>query len=270
MTTHGTSVSDERLVLGFYGVDASPKASEGFFRTSIQWFNELGYPPDKLGVGGEGHSGKVGDYRRSKAKLDKSGFSGVKDFSIYASKPNANVPGMEYFVSASFSHAGDDGGYAVVAVPSSLAAELDWLPVAQKVVQSVRPAYGIGFKRELRLGPVMFALGVCQGLGVGLTGEAYEEARNISRWCDMGMMKQVYRKGLLRDVYPWNFLTGPQLAKPVGGVPLERWIQQSAERGKVDPLCDGVSLWEVAEAHLPAVRRALHQAGVIFDWRKFS
>src|SRR5262245_62094906 len=180
MSTHGTSVSDERLVLDFYGVDSSPKASEGFFLTAGQWFNDLGYSPDKLGVVGEGHSGKVGDYRHSKSKLEKVGFSGVRSFDIHAAKPNANIPGMQYFVSASFSHAGDDGGYAVVAVPSSLVTREAWLPVAQKIVQSVRPIYGIGFKRELRLGPVKYALGVCQGLGVGLTGEAYEEARNIS------------------------------------------------------------------------------------------
>jgi hypothetical protein len=270
MSTHGNSVSDERLVLAFYGVEASPKASEGFFLTAGQWFSELGYSPDKLGVVGKGHSSKVGDYRRSKAKLEKVGFLEVKAFDIHASKPNANVPGMEYFVSASFSHDGDDGGYAVVAVPSSLAAKSVWLPVAQKLVQSVRPVYGIGFKRELRLGPVMFALGVCQGLGVGLTGEAYEKARHISRWCDMGMVKQVYREGLLRDVYPWNFLTQPQLDKSVGGVPLEQWVRKDAQRGTLGPFCGGVSLWELDEPHLPAVRQSLHHAGVIFDWRKYS
>jgi hypothetical protein len=268
MNTHEPSVSDERLVLAFYGVDACPEASEGFFHTAGQWFSELGYSPDKLGVVGEGHSGKVGDYRRVSGKLQKTGFANVQTFAIHSSKPNAHIPGMEYFASASFAYAGSDGGHAVFAVPSSLATKEVWLPVAQKIVESVRPAYGIGFKRELRLGPVMYALGVCQGLGVGLTGEAYEEARNISRWCDMGMVKQVYREGLLRDVCPWNFLTQPQLHRPVGGKSLEQWIGQDRSRGSLSPVVENVVLWEVEESRIPELRRSLHEAGVIFDWRK--
>jgi hypothetical protein len=144
------------------------------------------------------------------------------------------------------------------------------MPIARNIIQSVRPAYGIGFERERRVGPVKYALGVCQGLGVGLTGEAYEEARNISRWCDMGMVKQVWREGLLRDVYAWNFLTGPQLAKPVSRVPLERWIQQGAGRGKISSFCDGVSLWELNKSEVPQVRAALLQARAIFDWKAYS
>jgi hypothetical protein len=270
MSTFGSLVSDERFVLAFYGLASSPRASEGFFFAVSRWFSELGYSPDKLGVIGEGHSGKIGDYRRSSSKLEKTGFSDVKAFDICASKPGARVPGMEYFASASFSHAGDDGGYAIVAVPSSLPSRTDWLPIAQEIIQSVRPAYGIGFKRELSLGPVKYALGVCQGLGVGLTGEAYEEARNISRWCDIGMVKQVYRDGLLRDVYSWNFLTQPQLAKSVGSTTLELWIEQDGRRGVIALLSEGVSLWEVDEAHIPSIRQILHQAGVIFDWRRYS
>src|ERR1700733_11114831 len=143
MSSHGPAISDKRLVLAFYGVEMSPKASEGFFHTASQWFSELGYFPDKLGVGGEGHSGKVGDFRRLKSKLDKRGFSGVRDFSIYASKPNALIPGDEYFASANFAYPrrgdGRDGGYAVVAVPASSMTKEAWLPIADKIVRNVQP-----------------------------------------------------------------------------------------------------------------------------------
>jgi hypothetical protein len=269
MSVHRTPISDERLVLAFYGVDPSPKVSEDFFLTVGEWFAELGYSPDALGVVGAGHSGKVGDYRRTKAKLEKVGFSNVESLSVRVSDPSKTIPWMEYLASACFSHAGDDGGYAIVAAPSSLATKDLWLPVAHKLIRGVRPAYGIGFKRELHLGPVMYAMGVCQGLGVGLTGDAYEQARNISRWSDLGMVEEVYREGLLRDVYPWNFLTQPQLTKPVGGVPLEHWIRRDTTWGILSPLRGGVFLWEVDEAHVPAVQLALHQAGAIFDWRKY-
>lgn len=269
MNTYKTPVSDERLVLAFYGVQPSAKASEGFFLITTQWFTELGYPPDTLGVSGKGHSGKMGNYRRGKSKLDRGGFAGVTSFSLVSSKPNALIPANEFYASADYSHAADDGGYAVVAVPDSLVDKEAWLRVVEGIIRSVRPAYGIGFKRELALGPVWYALGVCYGGDPVPTGEAYEEGRNISRWCDTGMAEQVYRQGLLRDVYPWNFLTQPQLDRSIARTSLEQWIRQDRGRGSLSPLVEGVVLWEVQETRIPELRRSLHEAGAIFDWRKY-
>lgn len=269
MSDQPSSVSDERLVFAFYGIDPSPKASERFFLVVSEWFTQLGYLPDRLGVVGDGHSGRVGEYRRTKSRLENVGFSDVKAFDIHACKPNAGIPAMEYLASASFSHSEDDGGFAVVAVPSSRANEGASLAFTRTMMESVHPAYGIGFARPLHLGPIKYALGICQGLGVGLTGDAEDEARNISRWCDTGMVKQVYRDGLLREVYRWNFLNRSQLSKQIGGLSLEQWIRQGVCRGKLHPSFAGLSCWEVSEGDIPAIRQALRHAGTIFDWRNY-
>jgi hypothetical protein len=143
---------------------------------------------------------------------------------------------------------------------------------ARSIAEDVKPDYGISYTRKHRLGPLMYAIGICQGLGSGgygvdLTESEREEAESISRWGD-GMMERVWQKGILRDVYLWNFLTHPHLVKPVGGVPFKMWIQQDVRRGTVNTLCDGISLWQVDEANLPSVRQSLHQASLIFDWKK--
>src|SRR5262249_36950910 len=129
------------------------------------------------------------------------------------------------------------------------------LPFVQDIVGILKPAYGIGYKRDHRLGPAMYAVGICQGLGpggygVGLSEAEREEADSISNWGD-GMASRIWQQGLLRDVYPWNFLTGHQLAKLVDSVPLEQWIRLDARRGTLDPLSDDVFLWEVKEHDLP-------------------
>jgi hypothetical protein len=99
--------------------------------------------------------------------------------------------------------------------------------------------------------------------------EEREEGLRVARWCDIGMDREVYRDGLIRDVYPWSFLTKPQLSRLVGKITLQKWIEQDAARGKLTAMPNGVLLWEVEESRIAGIRKELDEAGVIFDWRKF-
>lgn len=267
-----TVPSEECAAIAFYGIDSGAKAAESFYCTTVEWFNRLGCPPDKVGIKGQGHRGKLGSFALGNAKLQKTGFDGVENFEIVCSTPNA-VTGNDFFVTADWSA---KYSYAVIAARSSLAtlSSASMLPLAQTVVRQLKLEYGIGYTRAHQLGPAMYAIGICQGLGPGgygvdLTEAEREEADSISRWGD-GMTERVWRKGLLRDVYFWNLLTKPQLTKKVGSLPLEQWIQQDESRGKLSTLENGVCLWEVHDADLPGVRGKLREAGIIFDWRKPS
>jgi hypothetical protein len=270
MSAASGMVSEECSVVAFYGIDPDTKAGESFYRTVLNWFDGLGFPPDKAGITGRGHSGKLGSFARGNAKLQKTGFGEVSSLNIVSSTPDARTGG-DYFLTADWDA---KYSYALVAARSSLAtlSNKSMLPLARTLAQDLKPEYGIGYTRAHRLGPAMYAIGICQGLGPGgygvdLNEAEREEADSISRWGD-GLAGRVWRQGVLRDVYPWNFLTGPHLTKQVGGMPLEQWIRQDARRGTLNPLCEGVSLWEVAGANIPEVKRVLRQAGVVFDWKK--
>jgi len=261
------TISEECSAIVFYGISHDASAAESFYRMVVEWFTSLGHPPDKFSMHGPGHGGKLGPFARGNAKVQETGFHGVVSFEVNSSTPDA-LTGHGYFLTASYD-ADAEGSFADVVTRSSLAtlSSTSMLPVARTLAQLLKPAYGIGYTMEHRRGPELYALGINFGNDVP-TGKAYAEARNISRWCDMGMVDQVWRQGLLRDVYPWNFLSRPQLTKEVGGLPLEQWVRQDARRGTVSPLCDGVSLWEVNESDLPQLRSALRNAGIIFDWKK--
>ena len=82
------------------------------------------------------------------------------------------------------------------------------------------------------------------------------------------MEARIWKKGILRDVYPWNFLTQTQLSRKVNALPLQYWVEQDPTRGRIVAVCEGMSLWELDPASLPAVRQSLSEAGIIFDWRK--
>src|SRR5437763_168555 len=82
------------------------------------------------------------------------------------------------------------------------------------VVRYVIPEYGIGYARPAPLGPTWYAIGICQGFPISLTKAEYEQKLTISRWAN-AMRARVWQRGVLRDVYPWNFLTQPQLSASV-------------------------------------------------------
>ena len=129
----------------------------------------------------------------------------------------------------------------------------------------LKPEYGIGYIRESNLGPTLYAVGLVEGLG--LEDEDDLESINISFWTEAREL-HIWRQGILRDVYPWNFLTAPQLSRPVNGVPLEEWIVSKPGRGKLSCVSEGTALWEVDVAELPEVRRALWHAGNLYNWPK--
>ena len=138
------------------------------------------------------------------------------------------------------------------------------LPIASEVARLLKPIYGIGYTRSHRLDAGFYAIGLNLDPG-DLTPEERKEQEWIGTWGETLFEDQVYRKGILRDVYPWNFLTRPHLKKKVDGVPLEQWIRQSSRRGKLGEFSKGMSLWEVGEKQIPAVRKTLRQAGLILE-----
>lgn len=266
-------ISEECASIALYGIDPASESLAGFYHRVLQWFQELSCSTDKMSVHGPGHSGNTVSFASANAKLKKTGFDGITDVSIFSLAPDARIPMNDYLLTASWSA---KYYYACVVSRTSIApfSRSAMLPFAQKIIQDVKPAYGIGYKRDHRLGPAMYAIGICQGLGpggygVGLTEAEQAEADSISRWGD-GMTARVWQDGILRDVYPWNFLTRPQLVRPVGGKSLEQWIGQDGSRGTLSPVAENVLLWEVEEARIPDLRLTLHEAGVIFDWRKQS
>lgn len=259
-------ISEECSAVALYGIDPGKKSVIGFYQTVLRCFDELGYPVDKVGVVGPGHSGELVLLQRGNAELFETNFDGVTALDIYSLLPDARIPPREYILSASYS---TTYSYAVVASRSSVMPlhSSGILKLTHDLVRQVNPVYGIGFIRAHRLGPTPYAIGLAQGLA--LVGPEDDEALLISKWSYIGLKQQVYRDGLLRDVYPWNFLTRPQLDRPVGRTTLEQWIGQGPCRGTLTRFTSDVWFWEVQDAEIPELRRELHDAGAIFDWRKF-
>jgi hypothetical protein len=269
MQSNSNNVLEEDAVIAFYGISPEQPALKDFYHQVTTWFTELKCPPDKLSVHGSGFSGKPVSFSRVNTKLQREGFFNVKGFSVFSLLPDAKIPMNDYSATATYEN-DPESLYALVCTKSSLANLSDklMLPIAQNIIHALKPVYGIGYNRERKFGPSLYAIGIGYG-GEPLSGEAYEQALHRARWGDLGMIRQVYREGIIRDVYPWNFLTESHLEAKINNIPLQDWIQQDEQRGHLKLLSDGVWLWEVPEANILTVRSTLWNAGIIFNWKNY-
>src|SRR5262245_28381167 len=257
--------------LAFYGFRPNPKGAEAFYRAMVEWFGQLGYPPTMAGVGGPGFGSRMGSFRGANAKLEKRGFGKVRSFELEATLPDdPRSDRRDYYVAAHYD-ADRESLSADVVARSSLAtlSARSMLPIARAMVRDLKPDYGFGFTRTYQWMPEFYVTGV--NTEYDANGESHsaavddDEEGRIAEWSESGMPDQAFRKGVLRDVYRWNFLTRPQLKRRVGKVPLERWIRQNARRGTLGAFEGEMVLWEVRERQIPALRNALRQAGAILE-----
>lgn len=266
---------DDCVALAFYGLDLDGQALAGFYSDLIEWFNAVGCPPDKLSVDGSGFSGKPVGFARGNSRLSKRGFSSITSLCVFSMLPQGQIPCVDWKATASVSMETPPVSACFALAPMVSVATLENTHLARLVdscLSRLRPAYGIGYHRLHAEGPQFYALGMNYASTVEAavpTGEAYEAALAISRWGDLAMVKEIYKRGLLRDVYPYNYLSRTHLVSWVGGQTLQAWISGAPCRGTLTRLDSGVTLWKVPASQIQSVREQLWGAGLIFDWHSY-
>lgn len=260
-------LSDSASVIALHGIDCSVEAIRCFYGQGIDIFETLGYPVEKMAIKGPGFSGNYTTFKRTHPKLQKVGFNSITDFQLAAILPNMFDPMIEFLI---YIRCQVNKQLAYIAVNSSVLS----LPseamynIAQGAIHCLKPVYGIGYNREYKFGPAFYAGGTSYVRGLDLIdpfdkSKEEEEVRH-GHWGLLGVQKQVYREGVIRDVYPWNFLTTPHLEARVGNFSLQDWIQQDEQRGHLKLLNENVWLWEVAESNISTIRSELWDTEVIF------
>lgn len=279
MKANDKSTSDSSLdfnVVAFYALLPAPPGSlERFYDAMLAWFHSFGVRPSHSRLtenSGEHVSRHEGFRNLACIELD------VRDWN-----PGwENQPLCKYL---RVSHS--DCFYA--AFPAHIPMNSFLAGVFPSLLDAMRPAYGIGFTRAQNLGPIEYALGSVPETGplafpkdpagvvrkkcypTGTPEHEAEEKRNaILNWAKVGMHNAVFRDGFLREVYPWNFLTAYQLVSGVESETLESWITRDPVRGQLTDLGFATKLWTVEPSQKDEIRKALWEAGVIFNWRTYS
>lgn len=256
------------VIVGFYGVDGGPANLQRVYDALLEWFRSLQRRIDKLWVRAPGFSEKIGEFQRLHGRLEKTCFAGVSGFalhSIISNPPTIVYPSLHSSLQATVflpQFVSIQGRPDVISLTSECL-----FRILSQIERELNPAYGIGLgqRRDSMLKVHM------QGTSHRGTvkGAVYEEAVRQCHWGGMGIRERLFNRGIIRDVYPWNFLNSSQLGAKVEGQLLEEWIKREQGRGELTPMSDALTLWSLDDAQIARVRPVLWDAGVIFDWKKF-
>jgi hypothetical protein len=209
--------------------------------------------------------GKIITFSRSNARLERVGFSNVRDIYLVSLAPGAKhrFEGRNMAVELDL-----ESDFVALSGRTSVVSQQFLLGVAKRLAELATPEYGIGFTRNENLSPTAYVRGFESG-PVGYVPDTTEEAVT-HLWRYHGMKIKVWRQGIMRDLYPWNFLTAPHRNARVSGQHLEQWIQAGPHRGTLEPITTEMVVWKVPEEDIPQVRPVLWDAGILFDPSKYE
>lgn len=240
-----------------YGSERTVETVRAQTAFALREFAHLGVAPTHMAA----PTGKL--VRFVEAKLDGYAERGLNSryFSVGFITAGDGDGALDIEAVVSFRGAGPDGTSKLL-VDETLA-DGDHRRRTLDLAEVSKARYGIGFTMARIWGPMLYVGG--GHLSTRRPDPRHDLVRlNISFWSS-GRRAQVWERGLIRDVYPLNWLNEKQLARPVDGLALADWIETRAENGKLTR-CGDMGLWEVEASEIPRLRSVLVEADIIFNW----
>lgn len=245
--------------LVFHDFEDEPYDLKGWFYYAIEWFQQNGLIPSKMG--GVGKSRKTVTFKYGVKFLENNNFEGVSGIWMAALPPDVHIEMFDALFSVHF-NLGIQGSTLVLCFDDDI---LKFSRESlEKLVKDIsayfRAKYGYAYQREFTKGPSFYPFGVIGG-NAKLSDE---EEDAITKWgIEYGGSKGSYHRGQLRDIYPMNLLSEAHLNHPILGTTLQKWIASSPDHGELKPLTDLLWEWWVPEPLIDSVREALRATGIV-------
>jgi len=230
-----------------------------WYRTAVEYFQALGVEPDLGSFGRTAKKKRPIQFKSLNKKILSADSSNIESITLYLTIPDYVQLVFGWTVTAGFSIGGRTK--TVFFCFDDTVRTFDHgflLELIGELSESCEVTYGIAYQRPFELGPAAYALGAVVGLDYG-----DEDAHLIGDWFRERMGRNRHVRGLLRDVYPLNFLSRPHLETPVDGQPLADWIEAAPGRGELAPFADGLWCWSIPQQSLEDLRAILRPRGLL-------
>lgn len=252
----------------------TPEKMRHAYLWTLEAWASLGITPDKIGGSGEclPKANKYGSFSRFRKRLQTYDFEDASHLSMETLGKEGKSEMSEWVASTVLNRlpTKDEAHFGLNPHALDITSERA-VSVLTSAANQVGGVYGYIFSQEMRYCPGLYSRGV--GFGNIMNERKDDHGMNISWWGRTGSDEDwSYEAGLLRDIYPHNFLSTPYLDAPVGGtlVSLREWIEADADRGTLEPFTGALWLWRPVVEHIPAIREALYRAGRVYYWRFFD
>ena len=236
METHERELSlRSTFSYALHGVAPDPGTTRAAYEETLRWVQSASLPLPRLAVRGEGYRGGAINFNAANRLLRSADWSKIFSVELFGVREATEyiTDGCDYLVCLSVRDG--RGEFVMCVVEPALSSLVGELRQACHTLSGIlNPSYG--YRRQLRYGPLFYAWGTIYGGGLHKDADRQIEAEKISNWANFNRAEQLYLHGLLRDVYPWNLLTAPQLDADVLGQPLRAWVAADpAARGTLSP-----------------------------------
>lgn len=245
--------------LAFY--DLGKIDTKGLFEYLEQFFINHNHPPLRASYSFKNIEDKITKtqtFKHVKKKLKEHKFKNVEHF-WFSHRPEGGDDSLDALIATNLELNGATE-FHLYFHNDVVSHDWDYVQkLAKDIRQYLQADYGIGFQRELNKGPGYYVAGVITGLPMfNLTQEQEKERTAIGDWFRARLSGGKYHIGLLRDIYPMNFLTQAHLGNKVGHQTLKEWIKEGrSERGDLRPLTQDMDVWHVPEEKIETVGKSL-------------
>lgn len=253
--------------VALYGLVVTGETLRLLLHTTLAWCRERGLRPDYVSIArpGPGRT-KWKSFPRLQKRLLIEDFETAESLALQVLAPGEpSILDGDWLVHVRMSKGFRPVFYLTTSPDVAAVGDPALLDFVHTIAAATAPAYGLGVSRLRGHSPSSFATGWCYGWGRDAVPPLPEVADTVEldQWQRVGETEAVFRYGVLRGVYPWNFLTAAQLDVDWGTGTLREWILGEAGRGVLRPFTDTLWLWEVPAGAIPATETALASQGRI-------
>lgn len=230
---------------------------EDFHTVAIDLFKDQGILPTLCSIINEQGNEKECDYidNLNHVRDAKNGFE------LYHTIDKYKQIAFGWDVMTSMTHLG--GKTLTLCWSQSLAGlPIEWVcHAARRLCILSDMSYGIGYQRDFRLGPDLYAYGMVSGLKH--TADDIAAADRIGAWFRERLNEKRHLAGMLRDIYPYNILSDAHLSQRMNGISLKDWIKRDHANGRLSPITRNNWLWEIDCRSIEDIRKAARDNGLV-------
>lgn len=252
--------ADVRLTFVLYGIAFTTNRKEWLFHNGLQWWRNMALRPTKAWVKGEQFAKRTTSFTAAEKSIQEHGLAKAVVLSMVVMKKNGKDVLLDAVSEIGFD---EKAGFACFEIEEALSGDGSACAFfLEECIAELRPEYGVGFSMDVKYGGLFYAIGIDYG---ETPGGGYRRPEIDQSWRNEGMDDRVWRRGIIRDVYPVNVLSRAHLAFPIGTRTFADWIESDASRGRLRQVdATDCWIWNVENEMIDHLYGQLFSCGMIF------
>jgi hypothetical protein len=245
-----------------------PETVQRAYELVVRSWTDAGREPNQIGAHAPGVGRNYGAFKQKRRFIEQAGFENIRSLSI-ARLPDgcrhvSAESELDTFIGPDLSLLSAGCVPSLVGVVANVVRDC-----AEKLIVLTNCPYAYMLRREKLYAPGNYALGM--DVHVDHDWRDWDLSQNIQNWSpEMAKLTPLLSAGILRNIYPENYLSTPHLDARLGtsSTTLKQWIEADpAGRGTLDSFSDILTQWTPPIQKIPQIREELYRAGRVFYWR---